>query len=401
MVFGRQQVGLVNFAFLWVWNVSVGGSQGISIWAQTEWSVNFYIWISQILFKKSNLNALAILVWSKYVQWHSIVVTEISGERKFYSRYILQPFSNYRQNYLDLNFGRFSEENMGNFGIYRLINIALEIKWKVIHNLWIKVTLIMISAATSHQGRFASALLWSCPNVGQDQSHYEQAVNLERSIYSSHMAQNYLIFIFVYQILISCSMFLNHHEPMWIEIRMMGQSQLPNTTPAVTTSGATLKSRVRSSTDFAKRARLTGHTSPKIRSTFLKTRSMSPKTRSTFPKIRSMSPKTSSTFPTNRSQCKLVSQPTQLENLAGGFPSSWALIGFIWFQSFELGQCGIFVNYILQDRLTSMWIRTGDRGRPHLHFGHRLLECGGVPHILQDPRWAGPFGFVWILIWIF
>ena len=192
----------------------------------------------------------------------------------------------------------------------------------------VKVTLIMISAATSHQGRFASALLWSCPNVGQDQSHYEQAVNLERSIYSSHMAQNYLIFIFVYQILISCSMVLNHHEPMWIEIRMMGQFQLPNTTPAVTTSGATLKSRVRSSTDFAKRARLTGHTSPKIRSTFLKTRSLSPKTRSTFPKIRSMSPKTSSTFPTNRSQCKLVSQPTQLENLAGGFPSSWALIGF-------------------------------------------------------------------------
>ena len=265
----------------------------------------------------------------------------------------------------------------------------------------VKVTLIMISAATSHQGRFASALLWSCPNVGQDQSHYEQAVNLERSIYSSHMAQNYLIFIFVYQILISCSMFLNHHEPMWIEIRMMGQSQLPNTTPAVTTSGATLKSRVRSSTDFAKRARLTGHTSPKIRSTFLKTRSMSLKTRSTSPKIRSMSPKTRSTFPTSRSQCKLVSQPTQLENLAGGFPSSWALIGFIWFQSFELGQCGIFVNYILQDRLTSMWIRTGDRGRPHLHLGHRLLECGGVPHILQDPRWAGPFGFVWILIWIF
>ena len=70
----------------------------------------------------------------------------------------------------------------------------------------VKVTLIMISAATSHQGRFASALLWSCPNVGQDQSHYEQAVNLERSIYSSHMAQNYLIFIIVYQNLISCSL---------------------------------------------------------------------------------------------------------------------------------------------------------------------------------------------------
>ena len=236
----------------------------------------------------------------------------------------------------------------------------------------VKVTLIMISAATSHQGRFASALLWSCPNVGQDQSHYEQAVNLERSIYSSHMAQNYLIFIFVYQILISCSMVLNHHEPMWIEIRMMGQFQLPNTTPAVTTSGATLKSRVRSSTDFAKRARLTGHTSPKIRSTFLKIRSMSPKSRSTFLKTRSMSLKTRSTFSKNH-----VHFPNKQVPMQASFPThsvgepGWR-ISFIlstdWIylvSELWAGLIFIFVNYILQKKLICeceyVQVTVGDR----------------------------------------
>ena len=58
-------------------------------------------------------------------------------------------------------------------------------------------------------------------------------------------------------------MYYNLNTILWIKIRIW--FQLQNMIHAVTTSGATPKSRVKYSTNFAKRARLRGPTSQKIR----------------------------------------------------------------------------------------------------------------------------------------
>ena len=176
-------------------------------------------------------------------------------------------------------------------------------------------------------------------------------------------------------------MYYNMNNISWIKIRIW--FQLQNMIHAVTTSGATPKSRVKYSTNFAKRARLRGPTSQKI-----------------------------------RFKCRLhLKHWLNYSQFSGRFIFNWGcpkkfqawkkfswLFGWdnktlcIWFQNLVLGGIGIFANSGTQAKPVSFSIFCerkltrckGDSGRSCLHLGH-WLECGWVSHLLQDPRRAGRF----------